>query len=373
MSEVTISGGWREGDPTGRRKFFTARWGLLTESGAAFPEYTLAYETWGTLNPARDNAILIEHALTGDSHVAGAQGPGHPSPGWWDGLVGEGKAIDTRRYFVVAPNVLGGCQGSTGPATPRPDGWPWGGRFPALTVRDQVAAELELTEHLGITRWAAVIGGSMGGMRALEWAVMYPDRVAKLIPLATVAAASADQIAWSSTQIRTIEGDPRWNGGDYYHVEQGPTEGLGAARRMAQLSYRSALEFDDRFGRSFQDGEDPYNGGRFAIESYLDHHAGKLMHRFDAGSYVVLSRSMNGHDIGRARGGLERALGSISAETLAVGVSSDRLYPLEQQRQIAETVPKARPLLVLDSPHGHDGFLIETEQLAQPVAEFLSG
>lgn len=365
-----ITGGWREGDPVGRRRFRTVRAGFPTESGEALPGYTLAYETWGELNAARDNAILIEHALTGDSHVAGPEQDGQPT-GWWDGLVGPGKAIDTERFFVVAPNVLGGCQGSTGPSSPRPDGWSWGSRFPALTIRDQVAAELALTEWLGIRVWAAVLGGSMGGMRVLEWGASYPDRVRKLVPIATSAAASAEQIAWSSTQIRAIEGDPRWNGGDYYHTEQGPIDGLGAARRMAQLSYRSPEEFAGRFGRDYQTGENPHRGGRFAVESYLDHHAGKLVERFDAGSYVVLSRAMNGHDIGRERGGVERALRGITAETLPIGVSSDRLYPLEQQREIAETVPAAAPTVVLESRHGHDGFLIELDQLGKPLREFL--
>lgn len=357
--------------PVGRRRFFLGG-GFRTESGFTFPEYTIAYETWGTLNAAADNAVLVEHALTGDSHVAGPAGPGHPAAGWWDDMVGAGKAIDTTRFFVVVPNVLGGCQGSTGPASPDADGRPWGARFPDITIRDQVAVEAELADFLGIRAWAGVLGGSMGGMRALEWAAMYPDRVRGLVPLATAAAASADQIAWSSTQIRAIEADRRWNGGDYHLTGGVPADGLGAARRMAQLSYRSAEEFAARFGRAHQDGEDPLRGGRYAVESYLDHHAGKLVQRFDAASYVVLSRAMNGHDIGRDRGGVAEALASIRAETLPIGISSDRLYPLEQQRELAETVPRARPLLVVDSLAGHDGFLVETGALTGPVGAFLT-
>jgi homoserine O-acetyltransferase len=366
-----ITGGWRHGDPGGRRKFFVARQGLPTESGIALPDYQLAYETWGTLNAARDNAILIEHALTGDSHVTGPAGQGHPSPGWWSGLVGDGKTIDTQRFFVVAPNVLGGCQGSTGPMSARPDGWAWGSRFPRITIRDQVRAEVALADSLGIDSWRAVLGGSMGGMRALEWGVGFPGRVRALLVAAASAASSAEQIAWSWTQIQSIVADHWWQGGDYYHTERGPVAGLGAARRIAQLSYRSEEEFATRFGRTFQGGENPYHGGRYAVESYLDHHAAKLADRFDAGSYVRLSESMNGHDVGRGRGGVDAALARVTADTVVVGVSSDRLYPLVQQEEIAAGIRSAGHLHVVDSPYGHDGFLIETDRLAVAVKPLL--
>ncbi|MFJ8915648.1 homoserine O-acetyltransferase [Amycolatopsis sp. NPDC102389] len=359
-----VTGAWREGDPPGRRRFVS---GVRTlETGGTLP-FTLAYETWGTLNPSASNAILIEHALTGDSHVVGPAEEGHVSPGWWDGLIGPGKAIDTDAFFVVAPNVLGGCQGSTGPSSPNPDGKPWGSRFPAVTVRDQVAAETVLADALGIGRWAAAIGGSMGGMRALEWAVSEPDRVAALLVLASTAQASADQIAWAAPQLHAIRADPGWHGGDYYDVPGGgPDAGLGIARRIAHATYRSEAELAQRFGRRYQDGEDPLRGGRFAIESYLDHHAGKLSRRFDAGSYVVLTESMNTHDVGRGRGGVANALGRITARTVAAGVDSDRLYPLYQSRAIADGVAGAE-FAVIASPYGHDSFLIETEQIARLV------
>ena len=339
---VPVTGAWLPGDPVGRRRF--ARIGpLRCESGQLIPDVTLAYETWGTLNAEGSNAVLVLHALTGDSHVAGPAGGGHPTPGWWDGLVGPGRPLDTDRWFVVAPNVLGGCQGSTGPASAAPDGAPWGSRFPRVTVRDQVAAELVLAGQLGVRRWAGVLGGSMGGMRALEWAVEHPDRVGGLVALACSATASAEQIAWCSVQLAAIRSDPNWRGGDFYDAEpgQGPHIGMGIARRLAHVTYRSEAELAARFGRDAQPGEDPTAGGRFAVESYLDHHASKLAHRFDAGSYVALTESMNSHDVGRGRGGVAAALGRVSAPTLVIGVDSDRLYPVHQQAELASLIPTA--------------------------------
>jgi homoserine O-acetyltransferase len=358
-----MTGAWRDGDPAGRRQWFTGR-ALALEWGRTLPGYRLAYETWGTLNADRSNAVLIEHALTGDSHVVGPAQPGHPTPGWWDGLVGPGRVLDTARWFVVAPNVLGGCQGSTGPSSPAPDGMPWGSRFPALTVRDQVAAEAELADALGIDRWAAVLGGSMGGMRSLEWAVDRPDRVAAVLVLAAPARSSAEQIAWSWPQLRAIEQDPHWHGGDYHAVGGTPDTGLGIARRIAHITYRSEGELRERFDRS------PQGDGRYAVESYLDHHAAKLVGRFDAGSYVTLVRAMNSHDIGRDRGGVAAALGRVTARVMVAGVDSDRLYPLYQQAEIADGVGES--LRVVTSPHGHDAFLIEVDQVGKLVAELLS-
>ncbi len=333
----------------------------------------LAYETWGRPAPDRSNAVLVLHALTGDSHVAGPAGPGHPTPGWWDALVGPGRALDTDRWFVVAPNVLGGCQGSTGPASLRPDGRYWGGSFPRLTQRDQVLAEAGLADALGIDRWALVIGGSMGGMRAVEWAVSHPERVASLLLLACPAAAGADQIAWATAQLHAIRADPHWRGGDYHDAGpgQGPHAGLGVARRIAHITYRAAEELDSRFGNRAQDGEDPGRGGRYQVESYLDHHAAKLVRRFDAASYVVLAEAMNAHDIGRGRGGTRAALARVTARTLVAGVDSDRLYPLAQQEELAAGIPSADRARVIASPYGHDGFLIETPQVAALVRELL--
>ncbi|MFF2631039.1 homoserine O-acetyltransferase [Kitasatospora griseola] len=369
------TGAWRDGDPAGRRRWFTLPGPLGLEAGGTLPGGRLAYETWGSLAPDGSNAVLVLHALTGDSHLAGPAGAGHLTAGWWDELVGPGRALDTDRWFVVAPNVLGGCQGSTGPASAAPDGRIWGGRFPFLTQRDQVAAEALLTDALGVARWALVVGGSMGGMRALEWAVTHPHRVGALLVLATTAAASAEQIAHASAQLHAIRTDPGWHGGDYHHLPPGagPHHGLGLARRLAQITYRSESELATRFGRAPQAGEHPWRGGRFAVESYLDHHASKLAHRFDAGSYVVLNEAMNAHDLGRGRGGTAAALRRVSAPALVAAVDSDRLYPPAQQAELAAHLPHADALRVISSRYGHDGFLLETEQVAPLLAELLPG
>ncbi|MFG3590715.1 homoserine O-acetyltransferase [Streptomyces sp. NPDC047990] len=375
-SEVPLppaSGAWREGEPPGRRHWYERDKTLPLEVGDELPGMRLAFETWGRLSPDRSNAVLVLHALTGDSHVVGPAEPGHPTPGWWDGLIGPRRALDTDRWFVVAPNVLGGCQGSTGPSSLTPDGRRWGGGFPFLTQRDQVAAEADLANALGIDRWALVVGGSMGGMRALEWAVSHPERTRALLLLATTAAASAEQIAWANIQLRAIRSDPHWRGGNYHDAGPGlgPHSGLGLARRLAHVTYRSEAELQVRFGRAPQGTENPWNGGRFQVESYLDHHAVKLVSRFDAGSYVTLSEAMNSHDIGRGRGSTRAALSRVTARTLVAGVDSDRLYPLSQQAELAAGIPTADHVRVVESPHGHDGFLIEVEQVAELVSELV--
>jgi homoserine O-acetyltransferase len=370
---VPASAAWQEGDEIGRRQF--ADLGPLDlESGERLPAVRLAFETWGELDANRTNAVLVLHALTGDSHVTGPAGAGHPTPGWWSEIVGPGAAIDTDRYFVVAANVLGGCQGSTGPASPGPDGRPWGARFPLLTVRDQVAAELRLADRLGIGRFALVIGASMGGQRALEWAVTAPERVERVAAIATCAATSGDQIASFHTQLAAITADPGYRDGDYYDADDGagPYRGLGLARQIAHQTYRSADELDERFGRIPQGGEEPLEGGRFAVQSYLDHHGDKLARRFDANSYVLLTRSMITHDLGRDRGGVDAALASVSAKALVIAVDSDRLFNREQSERIAAAIPGSGPVRIVHSPFGHDGFLIEHDQVAAMVASFLA-
>ncbi|WP_406830321.1 homoserine O-acetyltransferase [Pedococcus sp. KACC 23699] len=364
------SAAWRHGDPVGDRRF-QALGAVELERGGVLPDVTIAYETWGQLNPARDNAILVEHALTGDSHVTGPAGPGHPTPGWWDGLIGPGCPLDTDRFHVVAANVLGGCQGTTGPASVAPDGQPWGSRFPFVTVRDQVRVEALLADRLGIDRWRLVLGGSMGGMRALEWAVTHPDRVASAGVLASTAYASAEQIAWCQAQLLAIRSDPNFRGGDYYDKGFGPETGLGIARRIAHVTYRSEIELHERFGRVPQGDEDPLGGsGRYAVESYLDHHAGKLAGRFDANSYVVLTEAMNSHDVGRGRGGVEAALARVTADVVVVAVDSDRLYPPRLSHEIAAAV-RGSAVRTVHSDFGHDGFLIELEQVGAVVRHVL--
>ena len=366
----TTSGAWRDGDPAGERRFVSVG-AVELERGGALPDVRVAYEAWGTLNAARDNAVLVEHALTGDSHVTGPAGPGHPTPGWWDGLIGPGLPLDTDRFFVVASNVLGGCQGTSGPASTAPDGSPWGSRFPFITIRDQVQVERLLADELEIPRWRAVLGGSMGGMRAIEWAVTHPERVDTAIVLASTAYATAEQIAWCQPQLLAIRSDPDFHGGDYYDRPTGPDAGLGIARRIAHITYRSELELHDRFGRAPQGTEEPLGGsGRYAVESYLDHHAGKLAGRFDANSYVVLTEAMSSHDVGRGRGGVQEALRRVTSQLVVVSVDSDRLYPPRLSEEIAAAVPHAQSHQV-SSPYGHDGFLIETEQVGRVVESVL--
>jgi homoserine O-acetyltransferase len=336
----------------------------------------MAYETWGSLTPARDNAVLIVHALTGDSHVAGRPGPGHPTAGWWGGIVGPGLAIDTDRWFVIAPNMLGGCQGSTGPASFAPDGTEWGSRFPYLTIRDQVAAHVGLADALGIERFAAVVGGSMGGMHALEWAVQHPERVERLAVLAAPPISSADQIALNSVQLEAIRMDPLFRDGDYYDEPEGPFRGLALARRMALLNYRSPSELNERFERSWQGVLDPLGkGGRFAVESYLDFHGNKFTRRFDANSYVTLVEAMNSHDITRGRGSLAEALSGVTARTLVLGIDSDRLFPVEQQQALAAALPATihgPNAIVISSSFGHDAFLIESNLVGPHLAALLA-
>jgi homoserine O-acetyltransferase/O-succinyltransferase len=369
------TGAWREGDPVGRRRFVDVGTVPL-ERGDEVPDVRLAYETWGELAPDGSNAVLVLHALTGDSHVAGSTEPGHPTDGWWDGVVGPGRALDTDHWFVVAPNVLGGCQGSTGPASTAPDGRPWGSRFPYLTVRDQVEAERRLTDALGIDTWAAVVGGSMGGMRVLEWAVTHPDRVRGIAPIAVGAVTSADQIALQSIQIEAIRGDAAYLGGDYLldPTAPAPVGGLALARRLAHWSYRSRPELAQRFGREPQGDEDPLGGGgRFTVQSYLDHHGGKLVRRFDAASYVVLTDSMNSHDVGRDRGGVAAALSRYRGEATVIGIDSDRLYPVDEQHELARHLPGSPETAeVVHSPHGHDSFLIETDAVGALLQDLLA-
>ncbi len=379
---LPASGAWRPGDPAGDRRFVElfADQPLALEAGGSFGPIIVAYETWGTPTPDRANGVLVCHALTGDSHLHGPVGAGHPTRGWWDGIVAPGAALDAADWWVVCPNVLGGCQGSTGPASADPDGRPWGSRFPTVTIRDQVAVEAAFADAVGVDRWAAVVGGSMGGMRVIEWAVAHPDRLARAVVVATTAAASAEQIALSSIQEQAIRLDPGWAGGDYYDAPpgHGPAAGLALARRLGHLSYRAEPELAARFDRRPQGSgpggasppwEDPLAGGRYAVEGYLDHQAAKLAARFDANSYLVLSRAMDDHDVGRGRGGVAAALARVTASVTVAGVDTDRLYPLRLQEEIAQLVPGRPPVRVVASGAGHDGFLVEAGQIDKIIAD----
>ena len=381
MSKTLIpaTGAWYPRMDPGQRQFFTMSPGraFALEGGGTLSPITLAYETWGTLNSDVSNAVLVCHAWTGDSHVVGPAGRGHISGGWWEGMVGPGQAIDTETQFVVCVNVLGGCQGSTGPASGHPDdGRPYGSRFPVITIRDMVRTQATLANSLGIKKWAAVIGGSMGGMQVLEWAVMFPERVGAAIAIATCAQASAQQIALGAVGRRSIRLDPKWRGGDYYEAEDGdgPHDGLTVARELAQIMFRSDDLFNDRFGRQLGDRQEGFGlWQRFEIERYLDYHGDKLSRRFDANSYLLIGKAMDLHDVARGRGTLAQALGRIQAPLLAIGVSSDVLYPTYQQQQIVNPLVGRIPAqyVEINSPHGHDGFLIEIDRVAGVVGNFL--
>jgi homoserine O-acetyltransferase/O-succinyltransferase len=371
--ELLSAAAWRPGDEPGRRQFLTLPEPLVLEAGGRLDRVDIAYETWGTLDARASNAVLVLHALTMDSHAAGPAGPGHPQAGWWSEIIGPGGPIDTDEFFVIAPNVLGGCQGTTGPSSDAPDGRPYGSRFPVVTPRDQVAAEVALADALGIDRWVAVVGGSMGGMRGLEWAVGYPGRVAHAMVLAVGAAATAEQIALCSLQTRIIRSDPEFAGGDYYDRPNRPTVGMSIARGIGQVGYRTELEFDARFGRRAEGDENPLAGGRYAVESYLEYKGAGLNERFDANSYIVLSESMNHHDVGRDRGGIAAALARIEADVTVAGISSDRLYPLRLQYEIAELLAKSTGVDIVDSDVGHDGFLVEQDAIGKIVRRSLTG
>lgn len=363
---------------------------LTLESGAVLPEAVIGYETWGTLNEAGDNAVLILHALTGDTHVsAGYAGPDAPADvqkaaeaaGWWPTAVGPGRVIDTDKYFVVSPNMIGGCYGSTGPTSPAPasidpDRKPWGSRFPMVTIRDTVHAEKKLIDALGITSFHHVIGGSLGGARAIEWAVTYPDLVRSVAVIASGSAATAEQIAWGHMQNLAIRQDPNFAGGDYYDGPA-PDTGLALARRIAHTTYRSAAELHFRFGRDPQGDQQTItplsaDRGRYQVENYLDYHGDKLTARFDANSYLAINEALLSHDVARGRGNLEQALALSTCRWTVAYVDSDRLFFPSDSQIIAASLPTPIEPAVIHSPCGHDGFLIEHEQLERILAESMT-
>ena len=377
------TGAWSPDDGVGNRRFhtFATDRPFSLEGGGRLSDVTIAYETWGTLNEDASNAILVCHAWTGDSHVRGLAGNGHPTDGWWQGVVGPGLAIDTDKWFVVCSNVLGGCQGSTGPASPHPsDGRPYGLRFPVITIRDMVRAQAHLADAIGIRAWRAVIGGSMGGMQAIEWGIMFPDRVRALALIATCAEASPQQIAWNSIGRRALLMDPAFNGGDYYDAgpDEGPWAGFSVARMVSQVTFRSDNKFNEKFGRRLKEGNfmDGRVGlfDRFEVEGYLDHHGDKLVRRFDANSYVYIGRAMDLHDVGRGRGGIEQAIARIKAPTLTLSIDSDILYPAYQQEVIQAALRNGDPRnthATIRSDEGHDGFLIEVVPVGNALSAFL--
>lgn len=377
VGKPPATGGWREGDPVGGRRF--ADLGRFAfERGGELANLRVAYETFGERAADDSNVVLLCHALTGDSHVRGPAGPGHSAAGWWADVVGPGLPVDTDRWHVVVPNMLGGCQGTSGPVSVAPDGREWGARFPFTTIRDQARAHLMLADALGVRRFAAVIGGSMGGMQALEVAILAPERVERLAVLAAPAITTADQIAHNYLQVEAIRTDPAWNDGDYYEAPdgEGPHRGLALARRFALLDYRSLHELNARFDRTWQSSRSPLGeGGRYAVESYLDFHGNKFTRRFDANSYITLATAMSTQDVGRERGGVEAALAVLTMPTLVVAIDSDRLFPVADQERIARAVPGCidgdRPHCIV-SEFGHDAFLIESDVIGAQLRRLLA-
>jgi homoserine O-acetyltransferase len=378
---LPATGAWQPTDPPGDRQFLTVTPGrpFALEEGGILPEVVVAYETWGRLAPDASNAVLVCHALTGDAHVAGPSGPGQPTQGWWDALVGPGKALDTEQFFVVCANVLGGCQGTTGPASTDPaTGRPYGADFPVVTIRDIVRAQRHLAAHLGVERWLTVVGGSMGGMTVLEWGVMFPQQVRSLISIASTAAASAQQIAWSAVGRLAIANDPNWRNGDYYDAEpgHGPHAGLALARQIAQIHYRSEPVFAERFDRQTTQPIDRFGlWDRFEVESYLSYHGEKLVRRFDANTYLVLNRAMDLHDVGRGRKGVEAALSRVVVPVATMAITSDALYPPYQQERLRDVLGAQGTCVdhtVIESPQGHDGFLLEFDQVGAAISKFLA-
>lgn len=370
------SGAWRYGDAKGDRKW-SEPFDLVLESGKKLERAVLAYESWGELNSSKSNAVLVLHALTGDSHTVGNSGNGHPTAGWWNGMIGPGLFIDTEKYFVVTPNVLGGCQGSTGPASLAKNGKEYGSNFPQLTIRDQARAFELLAAQFGIDRWHTVIGGSMAGMHALEMAIENPNSIARLGILAAPPFSTADQVALNTVQLEAIRSDAQFNAGKYYDAKPGfgPHKGLALARRMALLNYRSPEELNKRFERSWQSQVSPITeNGKYAVESYLDFHGNKFTRRFDANSYITLVSAMNSHDVARDRESVSAALKKITMPTLVLGIDSDRLFPLAGQAIIAEEISGelfGGELQVLKSEYGHDGFLIEIAEVGSRIKGLL--
>jgi len=328
--------------------------GLQLESGAVIESATIAYRTWGSLNGAADNAVVICHALTGSADA----------DDWWKGMIGPGLAFDPDRDFIVCANLPGGCYGSTGPVSTDPaTGRRWGPGFPTLTIRDMVNAQAALTRLLGVKKIRLVAGGSLGGMLSLEWAAMYPDEVAAAVTIASCERHTAWGIGLSSAQRAAIQADPDWCDG-WYEPHRPPAAGLGVARMIAMCTYRSPENFEERFGRQVQNDD-----GQFAVESYLRYQGAKLVNRFDANTYMVFSRAMDSHDIGRGRGGCKAALGAIRQPVLVVSYDSDVLYPPSVQRAMADGIPRG-VCAELHSSEGHDSFLIHTGELAAVIREF---
>jgi homoserine O-acetyltransferase len=359
-------------------RLFNSNDPLHLENGKSLDQITVAYETHGKLNSDASNAILICHALTGEAHVAGeavycdevlqaapllqAMKPNHE--GWWDGVIGPGRVFDSNRFFIICSNILGSCYGTSGPTSINPNtNIPYKTDFPQITVRDMVKVQHALLKKLGVQQITLITGGSLGGMQVLEWAIMYPDMVNSIVPIATAAQHSAWCIGINHLARKAIINDPLWNNGDY---QSQPINGLALARKIGMVSYRSDTIFNKRFAR--ERVGNPSN--MFQVESYLNYQGEKLVKRFDANCYLYLTHAMDNHDLSRGRGSLEAVLASIKSITLCIGIDSDILYPAHEQKSIAEFIPNSR-YAEIKSAYGHDAFLIEFDQLNDIIAPFL--
>jgi homoserine O-acetyltransferase len=350
---------------------------LRLDSGAALEGFSIAYETYGTPNADRTNAILICHALSGDSHVAGyyTDNPNEP-PGWWDDAVGPGKMFDTDRFYVVCSNVIGGCMGSTGPSSLAPDGKPYGLRFPVVTIADMVRAQARLMDHLGIERLFAIVGGSMGGMQALQWAVDYPNRVGNVLFIAATPRSSPQAIAFNAVGRQCIIADPNWNNGDYYD-KAAPEAGLALARMVGHITYMSEASMEYKFSRrTRQPGDAPgfHFGVDFEVEGYLQHQGDKFVRRFDANSYLYITKALDYFDISAGYQSMAESVSRVECPVLVVTFSSDWLYPPEQGYELVTALEAAGREVKyhhVKAHFGHDSFLVEVEKMTQLVGGYV--
>ena len=339
---------------------------LYLKSGEVLDEYTLVYETYGKLKADRSNAVLVCHALSGNHHAAGYHSEADAKPGWWDTMIGPGKPIDTNRFYVVSPNNIGGCDGSTGPSSiSQSSGKPWGSLFPQVTVEDWVETQKRLAEHLGISHWAAVIGGSLGGMQALEWSVRYPSWLSHCAVFAAAPGLTAQNIAFNEIARQAIFSDPQWRQGDYALSETVPEKGMALARMVGHLTYMSADKMSDRFGRELRHGSFEPNDDEpiFQVESYLRYQGSQFAERFDANTYVIMTRALDRFDLAaRAEGNLAEALATATAEFLVVSFSSDWRFAPSRSREITNALLASGKKVTyadIESDAGHDGFLLE--------------
>lgn len=351
---------------------------LVLSNGRKFGPITLAYETYGKLSTQKDNAILVCHALSGDAHVAGYHSPDDKAPGWWDVMVGPGRAFDTDRYHVICSNIIGGCKGSTGPGSINPHtGRPYALSFPVVTVEDMVSAQKALVDHLGIEQLHAVVGGSMGGMQVLQWAVRYPDAVRLTLPIATTSHLSPQAIAFNEVGRQAIMSDPDWLGGDYYGKTV-PWRGLSIARMIGHITYLSDGSMQRKFGRRLQEkAEYGYDFiTDFQVESYLHYKGDSFVKRFDANSYLYITKAMDYFDLSRSHGSLRDAFSRVNSRFLVVSFSSDWLFPPYQSRELVTALRQNAVDVVyaeMQTDYGHDAFLLEADNLTRLVRSFLSG